>query len=42
MEIKYAILTNCRLQQVGPEFSRKPYAIAVQTGHTLKERISAS
>uniref|UniRef100_A0A183C949 Glutamate receptor ionotropic, kainate 2 n=1 Tax=Globodera pallida TaxID=36090 RepID=A0A183C949_GLOPA len=40
MEIKYAILTNCRLQQVGTEFSRKPYAIAVQTGHVLKESLS--
>ncbi|KAL7074304.1 hypothetical protein ACQ4LE_006231 [Meloidogyne hapla] len=40
MEIKYATLTNCRLQQIGPEFSRKPYAIAVQTDHVLKEPLS--
>ncbi|KAL3077934.1 hypothetical protein niasHS_013463 [Heterodera schachtii] len=40
MEIKYAILTNCQLQQIGTEFSRKPYAIAVQTGHVLKEPLS--
>ncbi len=42
MEIKYATLTNCKLQQVGSEFSRKPYAVAVQTGHPLKEHLSAS
>ena len=27
---------------VGGEFSRKPYAIGVQTGHPLKDMISAS
>ena len=42
MEIKYAILTNCKLQQVGTEFSRKPYAIAVQSGSGLKDQISAA
>lgn len=42
MEIKYATLTNCRLQQIGAEFSRKPYAIAVQTDHVLKEPLSQS
>uniref|UniRef100_A0AC34GQT2 Uncharacterized protein n=1 Tax=Panagrolaimus sp. ES5 TaxID=591445 RepID=A0AC34GQT2_9BILA len=42
MEIKYAILTNCKLQQVGTEFSRKPYAIAVQSGSGLKDEISAT
>lgn len=41
-EIKYATLTNCKLQQVGTEFSRKPYAIAVQTGHPLKDPISSA
>ncbi|ETN71134.1 Ligand-gated ion channel [Necator americanus] len=41
-EIKYAVLTNCNLQQVGTEFSRKPYAIAVQTGHVLKDQISSA
>ncbi|KAK0406372.1 hypothetical protein QR680_018535 [Steinernema hermaphroditum] len=39
-DIKYAVLTNCQLQQVGTEFSRKPYAIAVQTGSALKDDIS--
>ncbi|CAI2356710.1 unnamed protein product [Caenorhabditis sp. 36 PRJEB53466] len=41
-EIKYAALTNCKLQQVGTEFSRKPYAIAVQSGHVLKDKISSA
>lgn len=41
-EIKYAALTDCNLQQVGTEFSRKPYAIAVQTGHALKDQISSA
>lgn len=40
MEIKYATLTNCKLQQVGQEFSRKPYAIAVQEGSSLKSEIN--
>ncbi|WKY17302.1 hypothetical protein Q1695_001700 [Nippostrongylus brasiliensis] len=38
--IKYACLRNCQLQQVGPEFSRKPYAIAVRSGDALKDEIS--
>ena len=41
-EIRYAELTNCKLQQVGTEFSRKPYAIAVQTGSALKDQISSA
>lgn len=40
MEIKYAQLTNCNLQMIGTEFSRKPYAIAVQSGHPMKDKIS--
>ncbi|KAI6188571.1 CRE-GLR-7 protein [Aphelenchoides besseyi] len=42
MEIKYATLTNCKLQPVGQEFSRKPYAIAVQEGSRLRGEISSS
>ncbi|KAI6240026.1 hypothetical protein M3Y99_00486300 [Aphelenchoides fujianensis] len=42
MEIKYATLTNCKLQPIGQEFSRKPYAIAVQEGSRLKSEISSS
>ncbi|KAI5740635.1 hypothetical protein M8J76_005732 [Diaphorina citri] len=29
-DIRYLVMTNCDLQMVGDEFSRKPYAIAVQ------------
>ena len=36
-DIRYAVLTNCDLQQVGEEFSRKPYALAVQQGSPLKD-----
>uniref|UniRef100_A0A7E4W6R4 PBPe domain-containing protein n=1 Tax=Panagrellus redivivus TaxID=6233 RepID=A0A7E4W6R4_PANRE len=42
MEIEYAVLTNCHLETVGSEFSRKPYAIAVQSGSALKDQISAA
>ncbi|PAV77007.1 hypothetical protein WR25_00124 [Diploscapter pachys] len=41
-EIGYAALTNCKLQQVGSEFSRKPFAIAVQSGHPLRDPISSA
>ncbi|XP_063241815.1 ionotropic receptor 25a [Bacillus rossius redtenbacheri] len=36
-DIRYLVLTNCDLQMVGEEFSRKPYAIAVQQGSPLKD-----
>ncbi|GMT03397.1 hypothetical protein PENTCL1PPCAC_25571, partial [Pristionchus entomophagus] len=39
-EIRYAELTSCNLQSIGSEFLQKPYAIAVQTGHPLKNNIS--
>ncbi|GMT10595.1 hypothetical protein PFISCL1PPCAC_1892, partial [Pristionchus fissidentatus] len=39
-EIKYATLTNCNLQQIGMEFSRKPFAMALHAGHPLKNNIS--
>ncbi|KAI6238911.1 Protein CBR-GLR-7 [Aphelenchoides fujianensis] len=42
MMIKYATLTNCKLQQIGQEFSRKPYGLAVQKGSRLKSEISTS
>ncbi|KAK1127590.1 Ionotropic receptor 25a [Melipona bicolor] len=35
--IKYLTMTNCDLVQVGEDFSRKPYAIAVQQGSPLKD-----
>ncbi|KAI6212829.1 Protein CBR-GLR-7 [Aphelenchoides besseyi] len=40
--VKYATFTNCKLQQIGQEFSRKPYALAVQKDSRLKNEISTS
>lgn len=39
-DIKYLASTNCDLQIVGEEFSRKPYAIAVQQGSPLKDQFN--
>ena len=40
-EVRYAVLTDpCSLEQVGEEFSRKPYALAVQKGSPLKDQLS--
>ncbi|XP_065335547.1 ionotropic receptor 25a [Cloeon dipterum] len=39
-DIRYSVLTNCDLQMVGEEFSRKPYAIAVQQGSPLKDQFN--
>uniref|UniRef100_T1H988 Uncharacterized protein n=2 Tax=Rhodnius prolixus TaxID=13249 RepID=T1H988_RHOPR len=39
-DIKYQVLTNCEFQMVGDEFSRKPYAIAVQQGSPLKDQFN--
>ncbi|XP_045485455.1 ionotropic receptor 25a-like [Pieris rapae] len=36
--VRYLVMTNCDLQNVGNEFSRKPYAIAVQRGSSLKDQ----
>nr|AQN78505.1 ionotropic receptor 25a.1 [Meteorus pulchricornis] len=38
--IKYLEMTNCDLMVVGDEFSRKPYAIAVQQGSPLKDQLN--
>jgi len=38
--VKWQTTTNCDFQEIGEEFSRKPYAIAVQKGSPLKEAIS--
>ncbi|XP_012241506.1 ionotropic receptor 25a [Bombus impatiens] len=38
--IKYLTMTNCDLVQVGEDFSRKPYAIAVQQGSPLKDQFN--
>ncbi|PVD29826.1 hypothetical protein C0Q70_09083 [Pomacea canaliculata] len=37
---KYATYTNCELMVVGEEFSRKPYAFAVQEGSPLRDEVS--
>lgn len=39
-DIRYLVMTNCDLQIVGEEFSRKPYAIAVQQGSPLKDQFN--
>ena len=40
-EVKYAVLTDpCNLEEIGEEFSRKPYALAVQKGSPLKDSLS--
>ena len=38
--IRYLDLTECDLQMVGEEFSRKPYAMAVQQGSPLKDQLN--
>jgi len=38
--IRYLVMTNCDLIQVGEEFSRKPYAIGVQQGSPLKDQFN--
>ncbi len=38
--MRYQTLTNCDLQMVGDEFSRKPYALAVQQGSPLKDQFN--
>ena len=39
-DIKYQELTDCNLQLTGDEFSRKPYALAVQQGSPLKDQFN--
>ena len=39
-DVKYLSMTNCDLQMVGEEFSRKPYALAVQQGSPLKDLLN--
>ena len=39
-DIRYQVLPNCDLQMVGEEFSRKPYALAVQQGSPLKDQFN--
>ncbi|XP_077296416.1 ionotropic receptor 25a isoform X2 [Arctopsyche grandis] len=39
-DVRYHVMTSCDLQSVGDEFSRKPYAIAVQQGSPLKDQFN--
>ena len=39
-DIRYQVLVNCDLQMVGEEFSRKPYAVAVQEGSPLRDLLN--
>ena len=39
-DIRYQELVTCDLQMVGEEFSRKPYAIALQQGSPLKDQLN--
>ncbi|CAG4975056.1 unnamed protein product [Parnassius apollo] len=39
-DVRYHVLTSCDLQMVGDEFSRKPYAIALQQGSPLKDQFN--
>ncbi|CAH0553818.1 unnamed protein product [Brassicogethes aeneus] len=41
-DIKYLELTSCDLTVIGEEFSRKPYAIAVQQGSPLKDQFNTA
>lgn len=39
-DIRYIVLTDCDFEVVGEEFSRKPYALAVQQGSPLKDQFN--
>lgn len=39
-DVRYQVLTSCEFHMVGEEFSRKPYAIAVQQGSPLKDQFN--
>lgn len=39
-EIRYLEMTTCDLIMIGDEFSRKPYAMAVQQGSPLKDQLN--
>ena len=39
-DIKYLELSNCDLQEVGDQFSKKPYALAVPQGSPLKDQLN--
>ena len=39
-EIRYEVLQDCLLTEVGEPFAEQPYAIAVQQGSHLQDEIS--
>lgn len=41
-DIRYLQMIDCDLQMIGEEFSRKPYAIAVQQGSPLKDQFNTA
>jgi ionotropic glutamate receptor len=41
-KVRYAVMIDCDLRQVGNEFSRKPLALAVPENSTLKDELSSA
>ena len=39
-DIRYQELISCDLRMVGEEFSKKPYALAVQEGSPLRDHLN--
>lgn len=39
MRIRYLVMTNCDLRQVGEEFGKMPFAFAVKKGSPLKSML---
>ena len=39
-QVDYRVMTSCDFISVGDQFSRKPYALAVQKGSPLKDQLS--
>ena len=37
---RYLAMTECDLQVVGDEFSKRPYALAVQKGSPIKDKLN--
>ena len=37
---RYLAMSRCDVQMMGDEFSRKPYALAVQQGSPLKDKLN--
>ncbi|KAJ8687208.1 hypothetical protein QAD02_023002 [Eretmocerus hayati] len=39
--VRYQVLTDCRFREIGPEFSKKPIAIALQKNSPLTEKFNS-